>query len=57
MKGTIRIVLGLLITMGAVGGMDMDTATLTEGVSLALVGLALMAWGVFAVIREENAHG
>jgi hypothetical protein len=54
MKGTIRIVAGLLITMGAVGGMDADTATLSQGMSLAALGLALLAWGVYAVNQEEQ---
>jgi len=56
MKGTIRIVAGLLITMGAVGGMDMGTATLAQGLSLSVFGLALLAWGTRAVNKEyENS--
>lgn len=54
MKGTIRLVMGLLITMGAVGGMDMGTATLAQGTSLAALGLALMAWAVRDMNREHE---
>lgn len=52
MKGTIRILLGLLIVMGAVGGMEMETATMGEGILLALGGLGIMAWGVEAAKEE-----
>lgn len=48
MKGTIRILLGMLIVFGAVGGMEHETATLTEGMLLSILGLAIMGWGVVA---------
>jgi hypothetical protein len=53
MKGTIRLVVGLLVVMGAVGGLDADTATLAQGMSLAALGLALMGWGVVDMNREQ----
>ena len=54
MKGTIRLVVGLLVVMGAVGGLDADTATLLQGMSLSAVGLALMAWGVVDMNKEQQ---
>ena len=38
MRGTIRVVLGLFLVMGAVGGMD----AATDGELLALTGLAVL---------------
>ena len=54
MKGTIRLVVGLLVVMGAVGGMDADTATMAQGLALSAVGLGLMAWGVVDMNREDT---
>jgi len=54
MKGTIRLVVGLLVVFGAVGGMDADTATVAQGLGLSAVGLLLMAWGVADMNREER---
>jgi hypothetical protein len=53
MKGTIRVVVGLLVIMGAVGGLDADTATFAQGTALAGLGLALMAWGTLAMNKEQ----
>ena len=52
MKGTIRILAGMLMVFGAVGGMEMETATLTEGMLAAVIGLGFMASGVAAAKRE-----
>lgn len=48
MKGSIRTVLGLFITFGAVGGMDAGESLLAC-TGLALVGLLIMASGVRAL--------
>jgi hypothetical protein len=53
MKGSIRILLGILVVFGAVGGMEHETASLLEGSLAAVVGLAIMAWGVSACNREQ----
>jgi len=42
----IRVILGLIITMGAMGGMDSPENSLLACVAVAAVGLALMATGV-----------
>lgn len=53
MKGSIRSIVGLLITFGAVGGLDNATdAQLLPLVAIAAVGLAIMASGVF--VMKEN---
>ncbi len=52
MKGSIRTIVGLLITFGAVGGIETDSATLLQGTMMALVGLAVMASGVAAMNRR-----
>ena len=41
----IRFILGLIITMGAVGGMEDPSANLLASVALASVGLFLMYMG------------
>ena len=48
MQGTIRIILGLLLTMGGVGGIEADTSSVfpLDSLAIALLGLALMAWAV-----------
>lgn len=55
MKGTIRIVAGLFIVFGAVGGVEQDTLGLLEGTLWSLVGLAIMGWGAVAAAKEEMA--
>jgi hypothetical protein len=55
MKGSIRLVLGLLLVMGGVGGIETDTSNVAlplEPLMLAIVGLAIFAWGTFAVNKE-----
>jgi hypothetical protein len=53
MKGSIRIVVGLLITMGAVGTLEIDpNASVLLQVALAVVGLAIMYSGVAAIQRD-----
>lgn len=49
MKGSIRVIVGLLVAMGAVGGLDTGSATLTEGIIAAVIGLGIMASGVKAM--------
>lgn len=47
MKGSIRFFLGLLITAGSVGHIDVNPdADLLTQIVVASVGLAIMAWGV-----------
>lgn len=53
----IRLIIGLLVVMGGVGGIEMDTATLLQGVALSIVGLALMAWPVFDGSIERQSKG
>lgn len=48
----IRLLIGLLMTMGAVGGLEMETATWTEFFITAGIGLSLMAW---AVVRPSQS--
>ena len=50
MRGSIRVIVGLLIVFGAVGGMEHDpSSSVLLGVSLAAVGLLLMYSGVRAM--------
>lgn len=54
MKGSIRIVLGFLVTFGAVGTLDYDpNASVLVQTALALAGLAVLQSGVKA--HQENA--
>jgi cell division protein FtsW (lipid II flippase) len=56
MKGTIRFILGLLMVMGAVGGMDDPTKFdyLLEQTIIAVLGLMLMAWAVRDINRQAD---
>jgi hypothetical protein len=55
-KGGIRLVTGLLLTLGAVGGMEhQPEASLLAQSLIALVGLGLMFWGTIAVNRQTRA--
>jgi hypothetical protein len=51
MKGSIRLAVGFFLVFGAVGGLDTNSATLTQGLILAAVGLGLMYSGVKAMER------
>ena len=55
MKGSIRIIVGLLITMGAVGTLEFDpNASVLLQVVLASVGLAIM-WSGVVSMQQDNA--
>jgi hypothetical protein len=55
MKGSIRIVVGLLTALGAVGTLEFDpNASVLLQVAIASVGLAIMASGV-ASMQQDNA--
>ena len=53
MRGSIRAILGLIIAMGAVGGMENPETNLFLGLAVAVVGLAIMASGVSAMNSEN----
>ena len=42
----IRFMLGLILVIGAAGGLEQDTATISETLMLAAVGFGLMLWGM-----------
>ena len=49
MRGMIRVFVGLVVTMGAAGGIDNATDSQLLGcVAIAIAGLAIMASGVSA---------
>lgn len=55
MKGSIRVFVGLLITAGAVGGMEVGTdPQLPLQLFTALVGLLVMFSGVSAIKKEAK---
>lgn len=55
MKGSIRIILGLLIVYGAVGTLDYDPgADLLVQTLLALGGLGIMLSGILANQKQQN---
>jgi hypothetical protein len=50
MRGAIRMTVGFLITMGAIGTIDADpSASLVFTTLVAFLGVAIMAWGVAAM--------
>lgn len=56
MKGTIRILLGFVLTLGGVGGMEQNTVDLIplDSLSVAVLGLVFLAWGALAANRQES---
>jgi hypothetical protein len=53
--GMIRIVVGLLLTLGAVGGMEQQPeASLLAQTAVALVGIALMLWAARDINRNTT---
>jgi hypothetical protein len=53
--GGIRLVTGLLLTLGAVGGMEhQPEASLLLQSLIAVLGLGLMFWGTIAVNRQTR---
>ena len=49
-----RFIIGLLLVFGAVGSMDVGTASIVQCVTIALVGLSLMWWAIPAVNKESK---
>jgi len=56
MKGSIRLVLGLLLVFGGVGGIDANEEVILplDSLLVCFVGLGLMAWGAQAMNKEEQ---
>ena len=53
--GLIRIVLGLFMTLGAVGGMEhQPNAPLLAQTVIAVIGLALMLWAAVDINRNTT---
>lgn len=48
----IRFVTGIIFVFGSVGGLEQNTATLTQGILGSLFGLALMFWALPKILRE-----
>lgn len=58
MTGTIRILVGFVLLLGGVGGIEANTeVTLPlDSLAIALAGLAIFAWGALdAAANEKNA--
>ena len=55
MKGSIRVIVGLLMALGAVGTLDTDAnASVLVQAAHAVVGLLIMAWGVNAMAQKKT---
>jgi hypothetical protein len=48
----IRFMLGLVVVMGSVGGLEHDTATITQALLGCAVGLLLMMWALPKLIQQ-----
>ena len=51
-----RLIIGLILVLGGVGGMEQNIETLfpLDSISVIIVGLGLMTW--FAYDQEENDY-
>lgn len=57
MKGSIRMLIGFLLTFGAVGTLDIDPdADLLTQCAIAAVGLGIMAWGTVVHKQHYDAN-
>lgn len=62
MNGSIRVLAGFLLTAGAIGNDDLAMALgnvpppIMQTMSVAIVGLLIMLWGVRAMILQENKN-
>lgn len=55
MKGSIRVIVGLLMALGAVGTLDTDAnSSVLVQAALAVVGLVIMVWGVNAMAQKKT---
>ena len=56
MQGSIRVILGLILVFGGVGGVEANetVALPMESISIAFAGLLIMGWGVIAVNRSHS---
>lgn len=47
MKGTIRLIVGFILVLGGVGGMELSTEAFPlDSLAWSIAGLGLMAWAV-----------
>jgi hypothetical protein len=55
MKGTIRLVLGFILMMGGVGGIETNTTEVLplDSLSWVVVGLGLMVWAMLSIAKEN----
>lgn len=54
MQGSIRLIVGFILVLGGVGGIENSTAQFPwESALIALGGLALMAWAIPALNRGQ----
>jgi hypothetical protein len=52
MKGSIRAAVGFLIVFGVVGGLDVNSISITQAIVLGTIGLAIMASGVSKIVSQ-----
>lgn len=52
MKGMIRVIVGLILALGGVGGMETNVDMLPS-LWYAIAGIGLMGWGVAAMKIED----
>lgn len=58
MKGSIRIIAGLILTLGGVGGIEasMDPGIPMDSLAVAVLGLFVLGSGAIAASKEEQAQ-
>ena len=50
----IRFVTGLLVVMGAMGGMELENSSVFVGTAVAALGLLMMAWPIVDGTVQRN---
>jgi hypothetical protein len=57
MRGTIRLVLGLILMLGGVGGIETNTTEVLplDSLGIAVLGLVLMGWAALDMNKLEQS--
>lgn len=56
MPGLIRVVIGLLICIGAAGFMDNTQPNVWQAIAAVMVGVSITLWGAYAPMRRCAAR-
>lgn len=58
MKGTIRLLVGFILIMGGVGGMETNTTEVLplDSLGIMIVGILSLSWAVMDIAKESEVY-